>query len=182
VNGDEYDNFASFSGAAYVFDVGEESPGVRYCFGDPGSGTPCPCGNDDDGLLPESGCANGASASGARLSGSGVASLTADTLALTCTGLEPGQAGLYFRADHDRSPGVPWGDGLSCAGGALKLLQLRIADGGGASGTTIVISAKAGNVAAGDTRYYQCWYRNPTGSPCGFDFNASSGIAVSWRL
>ena len=39
-----------------------------YCFGDPGSGTPCPCGNDNDGSVPGSGCANGVFTSGAQLS------------------------------------------------------------------------------------------------------------------
>ena len=158
----------------------EPDPGVGFCFGDPGMGTPCPCDNDNDGSVPGSGCANGVFASGAKLTGSGVASLSADTLVLSATGLEPLNSGLYFQADNDLSPGLVWGDGLRCAGGALRRLEVVFADAAGASSTSHVVSVKAGNVSAGDTRYYQCWYRNPAGSPCLSDFNATNGYAVTW--
>ncbi len=159
-------------------------PGVPYCFGDPGAGTPCPCSNDNDGSVAGSGCANGVFASGAQLTGSGVASVSADTLVLATTGLEPVNSGLYFQADNDLFPGNAWGDGLQCAGGQLKRLGVRFSDGSGYSDTSGYpqpISVKAGNVLAGDTKYYQCWYRNPNGSPCGSDFNASNGYAVTWQ-
>ncbi len=157
--------------------------GVPYCFGDPGSGTPCPCVNDNDGSVPGSGCANGVFASGAKLTGSGTASVSADTLVLTTTHLEPNNSGLYFQANNDLSPGIAWGDGLQCAGGSLKRLQVRFADAAGTSSTTIGISAKAGNVSPGDTKRYQCWYRTTQDPPCGlgvFDFNASNGLEVVW--
>jgi len=156
---------------------------VPYCFGDPGSGTPCPCGNDNDGSVPGSGCANGVFPSGARLSAIGAASLSADTLLLSTTALEPNQSGLYFQADNDLSPGITWGDGLRCAGGSLRRLGVRFSDWTGSSNTSgfpLSISAKAGNISAGDTKYYQCWYRNPTDSPCLSDFNQSNGVAVTW--
>ena len=164
-----------------VFD--DPASGTAYCFGDPGSGTPCPCGNDNNGSVPGSGCANGVFASGAQLTGSGVASVSADSLVLATTGLEPSNSGLYFQANNDLSPGNIWGDGLQCAGGQLKRLGVRFSDGSGYSDTSGYpqpISVKAGNVTAGDTKYYQCWYRNPIGSPCGSDFNASNGYAVTW--
>ena len=158
-------------------------PGTGYCFGDPGSGTPCPCNNDNDGSVPGSGCDNGAFASGAQLTGSGVASLSSDTLVLTTTGLEPSNSGLYFQANNDLSPGYVWGDGLQCAGGQLRRLQVRFSDASGVSATTLVISTMAGNILAGDTKRYQCWYRTTTNPPCGpgvNDFNASNGYAVTW--
>jgi hypothetical protein len=156
---------------------------VAFCFGDPGSGTPCPCSNDNDGSVPGSGCANGAFASGAKLTSSGVASMSADTLVLATTGLEPSNSGLYFQANNDLSPGNVWGDGLQCAGGDLRRLGVRFSDATGYSDTSgypHTISAKAGNITPGDTKYYQCWYRNPLNSPCGSDFNASNGYAVTW--
>ncbi len=159
---------------------GGSEPGLGYCFGDFLSGTPCPCSNDNDGSIPGSGCANGVFFSGAHLSGSGTASLSGDTLVLSTVNTEPNNSGLYFQADNDLSPGNAWGDGLQCAGGNLKRLQVRFADATGASSTTIGISAKAGNITAGDTKYYQCWYRNPLNSLCGFEFNASNGYAITW--
>ena len=41
----------------------------------------------------------------------------------------------------------------------------------------------AGNVLAGDTKRYQCWYRTTVNPPCGLgvnDFNASNGLEVVW--
>jgi hypothetical protein len=163
-------------------------PGVRYCFGDPGAGTPCPCSNDNDGSVPGSGCANGVFASGAQLTGSGSASVGADTLVLATSGLEPSNSGLYFQADNDLSPGIIWGDGLQCAGGSLKRLGVRFANASGYSDTsawTTPISVKAGNVLAGNTKHYQCWYRTTVNPPCGAgvnDFNSSNGYAVTWTL
>ena len=163
--------------------VGGIAPGDGYCFGDSGSGTACPCANDNDGSIPGSGCANGVFPSGAQLIGSGFASVSADTLVLTTTHLEPNNSGLYFQAENDLSPGVLWGDGLRCAGGNLKRLQVRFADALGSSATTIGISTKAGNVSPGDRKYYQCWYRTVVNPPCGAgvsDFNSSNGYAVTW--
>ena len=181
VNGDQDDNMGSDSGAAYVYDLDALGPGTEYCFGDPGAA--CPCLNENDGSVPGSGCANGVFASGAKITGSGTPSLGADTLVLHCTGLEPSNSGLYFQGDNDLSPGFAWGDGLRCAGGTLKRLGVRFSDASGysdTSGYAQPISVKAGNVAAGDTKYYQCWYRNPLNSPCGHDFNASNGYAIAW--
>jgi len=175
------DDNGSNSGSGYVFDL--HAPGVGYCFGDPGSGAPCPCSNDNDGSVPGSGCANGVFDSGAQLSGSGVASVTGDTLVLATSGLEPSNSGLYFQANNDLTPGIIWGDGLRCAGGQLKRLGVRFSDASGysdTSGYTQPISVKAGNVVAGDTKYYQCWYRSTLSSPCGSEFNASNGYAITW--
>ena len=156
--------------------------GTALCFGD-GSGTPCPCGNLNDGSLPEAGCANGQYASGAMLTASGLASLSNDTVVLIGEHTEHSQSGLYFQANDDLSPGIIWGDGLQCAGGQLKRLGVRFSDGTGYSDTsawTTPISVRAGNVSAGDTKYYQLWYRNPLNSPCGSEFNASNGYMITW--
>ena len=159
------------------------APGFGYCFGDPGSGTPCPCGNDNDGSVPGSGCDNGVFASGAQLTGSGVASVSADTLVLTTTHLEPTSWGLYFQGDDALSAGLPFGDGLRCVGGSIRRLQPRLSDAAGTSFTNLSISVKAGNVTAGSTKRYQCWYRTTTNPPCGLgvnDYNLSNGYEVVW--
>jgi len=182
-----YDDQQSWGWYWHVDDVGlyvpgSAGPGTPFCFGD-GSGTPCPCGNDNDGSLPNAGCANGQYSSGARLTASGLASVTSDTLVLHGEHTENNQSGLYFQANNDLSPGLLWGDGLRCAGGSLKRLGVRFSDGTGYSDTSawaIPISVKAGNVSPGDTKYYQLWYRNPFSSPCAAEFNASNGLAITW--
>jgi len=160
-----------------------DAPGRGFCFGDPGSGLPCPCSNDNDGSLPGSGCANGVFDSGAYLMATGVASVTDDRLVLRTTHAEPGNAGLYFQGTLDLSPGIVWGDGLRCAGGGIRRLQVRVADGEGSSFTTLSLAA-AGAVGAGDLRYYQLWYRTIVVPPCGagvHDFNSSNGYGVLWQ-
>ena len=171
------------AGSAYVFGL-LPPPGVGYCFGDPGVDTPCPCDNDNDGSVPGSGCDNGVFASGARLTGLGVASVSDDSLVLTTTGLEPNNSGLYFQGEvaTNGGLGVTFGDGLRCAGGSVTRLQVRFCDAEGVSSTTIPIGTKGG-VAAGDTRFYQTWYRNQSTPACGLgvnEFNLSNGYEVIW--
>ena len=161
-----------------------EGTGTPYCAGD-GSGALCPCGNDNDGSLLGAGCANGQYASGALLSGMGVPSLSNDTLTLIGEYTEHNQFGLFFQADNNLGLGTVWGDGLRCAGGGLKRLGTVMSDGAGHSDTTgygYTISSKAGNINAGDTKYYQLWYRNPLGSPCANDFNTSNGLEITWTM
>lgn len=163
-------------------------PGASFCFGDPGSGIPCPCGNDNDGSVPGSGCDNGAFASGAHLTRSGVARVGTDMLVLHTSGLEPNNAGLYFQAEHQISGGDGswWGDGLRCAGGNLRRLGVRFSDSSGysdTSGLPLPISVRAGNVMPGDVKHYQFWFRTQQNPPCGVgvnDFNTSNGISVIW--
>ena len=131
-----------------------------------------------------SGCANGVFSSGAKLVGSGQASVGNDTLVLSTSGLEPNNTGLYFQANNltNGGNGVVFGDGIRCTGGGMIRLQIRTADGAGNSSTTIAIGAKGG-VSAGVTKRYQCWYRTILAPPCGAgvnDFNLSNGYEIVW--
>jgi len=150
---------------------------ASYCSGD-GSAGLCPCGNPGG---TGRGCANGASAIGARLSSTGSTSIAADDLAMSCVGLVPNQPGLYFRGVNavNGGAGTPFGDGLRCAGGGVRRLQVRFADSTGSSSMTIPIGA-ASLAQAGDQHYFQCWYRDPVTSPCGAGFNLTNGLAVTW--
>lgn len=163
------------AGVAYLFDV----PGpviTSYCFGD-GTGTPCPCGNTGG---PGEGCAN-STGSGAVLTISGSASVSADDLVLTSTGL-PAGPGLFFQGQNsiNSGNGIVFGDGLRCAGLDVTRLQVRFSS-GGSSNTSISIATK-GAVSAGDTKRYQEWYRDPSNSPCGSTFNLTNGYELTWTL
>ena len=151
-------------------------PGTVFCTGD-GSATVCPCGNVS--AFGE-GCANG-SGSGAVLSVSGVASVGASSVVLSGRQLIGSQPGLYFQGNNAVAggAGIPFGDGLRCAGGGVIRLQVRFAAADGTSETNIDIAQKGG-VVAGDTKHYQCWYRDPNTSPCGTAFNLTNGYELTW--
>lgn len=184
--------FVSGAHSDNVFMIDTSEYMTPYCFGDLGSGIPCPCGNDNDGSVPGSGCANGVFASGAQLTASGIASVTADTLVLHCSHLEPDNAGLYFQAENQVGGGVGswWNDGLRCAGGNLKRLGVRFADSTGysdTSGFAYSISQRSAllghTILPGELLNYQCWYRTTDNPPCGlgvYDSNTTNGLSVFW--
>jgi hypothetical protein len=151
------------------------SAGTAFCFGEAAA---CPCANAGSA---ESGCANGSGA-GAILDGSGSASISADDLVLESSQLIPNQPGLYFQGNNavNTGLGVPFGDGLRCAGGGVIRLQVRFADANGGSATNISVATKGG-CAAGDVKRYQIWYRDPATTPCGAQFNLSNGYEITWE-
>ena len=161
----------------------DREPGVGYCFGDPGVGTPCPCNNDNDGSIPGSGCDNGVFASGANLFAIGQASVSVDTLALVTKHAEPNNACLFFQGNTrvNGGNGITYGDGLRCAGGGVSRLQVAFSNGAGRARTTVALGAKVG-AEPGDLSRYQCWYRSTTNPACGpvNFFNTSNGYELMW--
>ena len=166
------------AGDSYVARWGcpDGSVGMPYCFGD-GSGTPCPCGNA--GASGE-GCAN-SSGSGAVLEASGSTSVAADDLAFHAQQLLPNKPALLFVATNavNSGNGTPFGDGLRCAGGSVKRFAVRTPDAFGQASWGPGLGA-IGGWSAGDTRRFQVWYRDPTGSPCATNFNLSHGFEVAF--
>ncbi|MDP6761295.1 MAG: hypothetical protein QF860_00335 [Planctomycetota bacterium] len=155
--------------------------GVPFCLGD-GGGAPCPCSNDDPGGA--GGCANSTGA-GALLYGEGVPDTVSDSVVLRGANLLASQPALLFQGTValNGGDGVPFGDGLRCAGGSVIRIHVVVPD---ASGTVAYPQtgdpsiSQDGAVSPGDTRTYQYWYRNPSGSPCGSGFNLTNGFEISW--
>jgi len=151
-------------------------PGTPFCFGD-GSGSVCPCGNAGGS---GAGCANSTGA-GAVLDSGGSDSAGADDLTFQASALLPGQPALLF-AGHNAvngGDGIPFGDGLRCAGQNVVRLGVRVPDANGSASWGPGLGA-AGGWSAGDTRYFQAWYRDPSGGPCGAGFNLSNGVEVTF--
>jgi hypothetical protein len=149
---------------------------TSFCSGD-GSGTACPCGNPS---AAGAGCAN-SSGTGAVLQSGGTLSAAADNLTFTATQLLPGQPALLFAGLNavNGGSGNVFGDGLRCAGGGLVRLGVRVPGAGGDATWGPGLGA-AGSWAAGDTRSFQCWYRDPVGSPCASGFNLSQGLGATF--
>ncbi len=168
-------------GAAYVFQVPTFSR--AYCFG-----VSCPCANDD----PVYGCANSTLGTdlypqGALLAACGSASVVADDLVLTVSQLPPNQFGLFYMGAGQTQ--IHFGDGFRCVGASgVGLFRYNPPQGSGAAGVLtlgpgIVVRSQSfpanGHIDAGETWYFQGWYRDPMG-PCGTAFNLSNGLAITF--
>jgi hypothetical protein len=157
-----------------------------FCAGD-GSSGPCPCGNTG---ASGSGCANSASSGGALLSAAGFSSLAADSLVLSATG-EPTGVPTLLLEGAAAGTSHAFGDGLACVAGTRRMLYLHTAPGGvftAPDATEPPISVRSAALGApihaGETRYYQACYRDPSAVFCpppgGATWNTSSGLAVVW--
>jgi hypothetical protein len=154
-------------------------PAIPFCFGD-GTGTACPCGNAG---ASGNGCAHSLNAAGANLATSGVPSIANDTLVLLGTGM-PNSNALYFQGGSQVAGGLGFvfGDGLRCAGSPVVRLATKLNVAGasqvpGAGDPPISID---GMNAAGNTRYYQAWYRNAAAFCTPDTFNLSNGLGLTW--
>jgi hypothetical protein len=159
-----------------------------FCFGD-GTSVPCPCQNNG---TAGHGCNNSVATGGAKLTASGTASLSSDTMVLTTTGELPSALSIVLQGSMAIAP-TDFGDGLRCVGGILKRLYIKHAVAGSItapSGSDLPISQQSASqgapISQGATRVYQVYYRDPSTtfcpSPQGNTFNISSGIAVTWGM
>ncbi len=187
-----YDDMQSWGWYWHVDDVGlyqaaGSGPGTPYCFGNASGGNFCPCGNDNDGSDSlGAGCAHDDSVAGARLGGSGVASISGDSLILEGVRGPISNSSLFFQANNNLDGSANFlGDGLRCAGGGLIRLKVKLTDASGnADSSPAVITTRSASfghtISAGETLYYQWWFRDSDGSPCSTESNTSNGYEVTW--
>jgi len=166
---------------------GVTPPGTPFCFGNTASGNPCPCGNDNDGSDPlGAGCAHDDSAAGARLEAIGVASITGDTLLFEGYRGPISNSSMFFQANNNQDGnGLFLGDGIRCAGGGLIRLKVKLTDASGyADSSPMVVTTRSASlghtITAGETLYYQWWFRDSNGSPCTNESNTSNGYLITW--
>jgi len=149
-----------------------------FCSGHLGG---CPCGVGQ----PGAGCPSSFNASGASLSGAGSRQVSNDGLQLTATGVLSSGFCVLFQGTSapGNGQGVPFGDGLRCAGGPLKRIVQRAAVGGvlqyPAPGDPPV-SVRGAVPASGGFRTYQLRYRNAASYCTSDTFNTTNGVAVEW--
>jgi hypothetical protein len=157
----------------------EGAPFRGTCLGD-GSGSACPCDNLG---APGRGCAT-SFGPGALLAGSGTASVTNDSLALTVDGVSNTVVSFFQGTQASAAgAGVPFGDGLRCATGTVirlgsKQAVANVAHHPGAG--DVPLSMRGAIPPFGGTRIYQVWFRNAAAFCTSATFNWSSGLAVSW--
>ena len=138
------------------------------------------------------GCDNSSATGGASLSASGVAYLSLDSLVFTTSGEKPSATSIVLQGDAALPAGVVFGQGVRCAGGALKRLFVKTALGGsisapdfGAGDPTVSARSTAlgDSILPGQSRWYLVYYRDPFvlgGCPAASTFNATQTGAVGW--
>ncbi|MBL8860223.1 MAG: hypothetical protein JNL28_17070 [Planctomycetes bacterium] len=170
-------NFGSVNGFQIVKST--DTPSTSFCLGD-GTGAACPCGNNG---AAGRGCQNASFSAGALLTSSGVAGASAgtDTLVLTAAGLLG--PGLFFQSTGSAATPVPFGDGLLCATTGILRLGVVFPSAGSASypgGLTPNPIHVGGATANGDTRHYQCWYRDGLVFCTPATSNLTQAISLVW--
>ncbi|QDV05607.1 hypothetical protein Poly30_11050 [Planctomycetes bacterium Poly30] len=159
--------------------VDSGDPGVSYC-----EGLNCPCGNDS----PGTGCLN-TLGTGGLLASSGSASVAADDLVLSVSGITPTFALLIVGAAETC---VQVGDGrlaLSPGIGQPGVMRILVSNaqpngdltiGPGLLGVIDQVTGTPGFIASGSTWYFQVAYRDAPVSPCGQLFNFTNGLRVTF--
>ena len=158
-------------GTADVFELPSPSPFQPFGFGD-GSFRPCPCNNDSEPGSGE-GCANSTGV-GARLVGTGSASLAADDMVIQASQLPPGKW-TQLIIGQNRLQGLAFGDGLRIAKVPFIRIPLQLSSLQGEATWTGLHGT--GFWGAGDVRFFQAFYRDPDG-PCGSGFNLTGALQV----
>ena len=160
---------------------------------DPGANgvSACPCANPPAGT--GRGCDNSASTGGAALTAGGIAYLSLDSLVFHTSGERPNATSVLLQGDSLLANGAVFGQGVRCAGGALKRMYVKAALGGGivapdlsAGDATISMrSALLGApIQAGQPHFFLVYYRDPLvlgGCPATSTFNCTqTGSVVYW--
>jgi hypothetical protein len=150
----------------------------------------CPCSNPPSG--PGRGCDNSSATGGATLAATGVSYVTGDSLVFTTSGEKPTAASILIQSTAFNATGSAFGQGVRCAGGALKRLYTKNAVAGSVTmpgpGDMSVSarSAASGDVLqAGTTRWYFVYYRDPSvtgGCSVTSTYNMTQTIRIDWSL
>ena len=151
-----------------------DAVGTSFCACTPGT---APCSN---AAGTDEGCRNSAGV-GAVVVAGGSTSVVADDLSFSGSQIAPNRPSLLFSGNlpANAGMGVVLGDGLRCVAGAIKRFTVQVSDPSGNTNWTGGLGA-TGGWAPGDTRYFQIWYRDPSGGPCASGFNLSNGVQVQF--
>lgn len=116
---------------------------------------------------------------GARIGRTGSTSIAGNDFVVTADRMPPNASYLFFLGTAQTQ--VPFGNGFRCVGGTtIRLHPPGVVTAGGTGARALDFTAPplAGQVAAGDVRYFQCWSRNPAAGGAGFDL--SDGLEVAF--
>ena len=91
--------------------------------------------------------------------------------------------GVFFVGTQAES--LPFRSGRLCVGGQTQRMD-KIPFGNAGSGVMpapgFPVLSQLHNVSAGDTLFYQFWYRDPNGQCAGGGANTSNAVRITWGL
>jgi hypothetical protein len=110
----------------------------------------------------------------------GSRSVASDDQTFFATRLPPLKPCILFAGTSETAggAGLLFDDGLRCAGGAIRRLGLMQSDANGFASWGSGLAAQGG-WSGGDVRYFQVWYRDPSG-PCMRLSNLSNGYELAF--
>ena len=160
--------------------------GEAFCFGD-GTGGTCGCNNYG---APGEGCAN-STGLGALLENQGGVGVALDDAVLFASQLPPGRLGLIYYGNQPYqytgfsgtagsfATALLKTDGIRCVGGRVRRLPIGSTGPGGTLTVSAPVALSAGLIEAGETWYFQSWYRDSAQS-CGTGSNFSNALALTF--
>jgi len=172
---------AYFSGSIQARYFYEPLP-TRFCRSEGAGTSGCPCSSSYVSGTPN-GCPNFVSPEGASLDFIGVATIGADSLVLTASGM-PTTTSLLLQSSSFTYVSRPFGDGRLCLGGHV----MRLASTPVSSGSAVFPRPQTpplsviGSIAVPGSRFYQIVYRDPMGFCTPSQTNATNGVAIVWGL
>lgn len=162
----------------HLFGLAAPSIGTSICSGDLASGA-CPCGNGSfDGA--NTGCTHSLFV-GAELNAIGNASVGADTVVLRADSMPNGTV-LFFQSRAPLASASTLDDGLRCLRSPVTRFGTKPTTLGWASypaAGDLGLAAKGGAIA-GDTLFYQAWYRDAATFCTADTANLTNALAITW--
>ncbi|MAE45721.1 MAG: hypothetical protein CMJ86_02405 [Planctomycetes bacterium] len=166
---------------------------LRFMASDLGSGSIVEAAIDDLSITDESCsdcgisnfCAAGSNSTGtfAKMGWNGTSSILSNDLELTCFDLPTGENGLFIQSPDTDT--ILIGNGLLCLGNSTLGFFIRhgVVNSGPAGAVTYALDNTAppipqAQVAAGETWYFQFWFRDNAAGGAGFNF--SDGLSVTF--
>ena len=106
----------------------------------------------------------------------GEPSISGNGVQLNAIDLPANVQGVFFHGTQAQN--TPFGDGVLCVGGTVERVEPGVASNGAGVASTHV-DLQALGFTAGETRYFQFWYRDPNG-PGGSGFNLTHSPRVQF--
>jgi len=114
---------------------------------------------------------------GATLCAAGSGSIAANDLVLQCSSLPTNQFGVFYYGPNQIQ--LAFGNGWRCVGGGVFRLPILNSGSGGVM-TYVVDNTSppqaSGQLQAGESWNFQCWYRDPAGGGAAFNLSDATSI------